>query len=190
MLKKIINANIFINNNSDKKDLYELLLISECEKIYKQNNIFDEKNLILLNNFLINNFNQPINKINIKIIQEEIPVINNFTLKKNIANIFVENYIRKIKKKFSQIMCFLYLEKFNYIDEYYIRELISFLEQIINTDTNNTKINNFLLYCKQELINTLSNQSIIIKINKEQIKEIFNLLPKVKENIKKNRNTQ
>ena len=185
LLKKIINSSIFINNNSDKKDLYELLLISECEKIYKQNNIFDEKNLILLNNFLINNFNQPINKINIKIIQEEIPVINNFTLKKNITNIFVENYIRKIKKKFSQIMCFLYIEKFNYIDEYYIRELISFLEQIINTDTNNTKINNFLLYCKQELINTLSNQSIIVKINKEQIKKIFNLLPDVKENIKK-----
>ena len=185
LLKKIINANIFINNNSDKKDLYELLLISECEKIFKQNNIFDEKDLILLNSFLINNFNQPINKINIKIIQEEIPVVNNFTLKKNIANIFVENYIRKIKKKFSQIMRFLYIEKFNYIDEYYIGELISFLEQIINTDTNNTKINNFLLYCKQELINTLSNQSIIIKINKEQIKKIFNLLPKVKENIKK-----
>ena len=185
LLKKIINANIFINNNSDKKDLYELLLISECEKIYKQNNIFDEKDLILLNSFLINNFNQPINKINIKIIQEEIPVINNFTLKKNITNIFVENYIRKIKKKFSQIMRFLYIEKFNYIDKYYIGELISFLEQIINTDTNNTKINNFLLYCKQELINTLSNQSIIIKINKEQIKKIFNLLPKVKENIKK-----
>ena len=82
-------------------------------------------------------------------------------------------------------MRFLYLEKFNYIDEYYIRELISFLEQIINTDVNNTKINNFLLYCKQELINTLSNQSIIIKINKEQIKKIFNLLPDVKENIKK-----
>ena len=82
-------------------------------------------------------------------------------------------------------MHFLYLEKFNYIDEYYIRELISFLEQIINTDVNNTKINNFLLYCKQELINTLSNQSIIIKINKEQIKKIFNLLPDVKENIKK-----
>ena len=185
LLKKIINANIFINNNSDKKDLYELLLISECEKIYEQNNIFDEKDLILLNSFLINNFNQPINKINIKIIQEEIPVINSFTLKKNIANIFVKNYIRKIKKNFSQIMHFLYLEKFNYIDEYYIRELISFLEQIINTDTNNTKINNFLLYCKQELINTLSNQSIIIKINKEQIKKIFNLLPDVKENIKK-----
>ena len=185
LLKKIINANIFINNNSDKKDLYELLLISECEKIFKQNNIFDEKDLILLNSFLINNFNQPINKINIKIIQEEIPVINSFTLKKNITNIFVKNYIRKIKKNFSQIMRFLYLEKFNYIDEYYIRELISFLEQIINTDTNNTKINNFLLYCKQELINTLSNQSIIIKINKEQIKKIFNLLPDVKENIKK-----
>ena len=185
LLKKIINANIFINNNSDKKDLYELLLISECEKIFKQNNIFDEKDLILLNSFLINNFNQPINKINIKIIQEEIPVINSFTLKKNIANIFVKNYIRKIKKNFSQIMRFLYLEKFNYIDEYYIRELISFLEQIINTDTNNTKINNFLLYCKQELINTLSNQLIIIKINKEQIKKIFNLLPNVKENIKK-----
>ena len=185
LLKKIINANIFINNNSNKNDLYELLLISECEKIYKQNNIFDEKDLILLNSFLINNFNQPINKINIKTIQEKIPVINNFTLKKNITNIFVKNYIRKIKKKFSQIMRFLYLEKFNYIDEYYIRELISFLEQIINTDTNNTKINNFLLYCKQELINTLSNQSIIIKINKEQIKKIFNLLPNVKENIKK-----
>lgn len=185
LLKKIINANIFINNNSDKKDLYELLLISECEKIYKQNNIFDEKDLILLNSFLINNFNQPINKINVKIIQEEIPVINSFTLKKNITNIFVKNYIRKIKKNFSQIMRFLYLEKFNYIDEYYIRELISFLEQIINTDTNNTKINNFLLYCKQELINTLSNQLIIIKINKEQIKKIFNLLPDVKENIKK-----
>ena len=185
LLKKIINTNILINNNSDKKDLYELLLISECEKIFKQNNIFDEKDLILLNSFLINNFNQPINKINIKIIQEEIPVINNFTLKKNIANIFVKNYIRKIKKNFSQIMRFLYLEKFNYIDEYYIGELISFLEQIINTDTNNTKINNFLLYCKQELINTLSNQSIIIKINKEQIKKIFNLLPDVKENIKK-----
>ena len=185
LLKKIINANIFINNNSDKKDLYELLLISECEKIFKQNNIFDEKDLILLNSFLINNFNQPINKINIKIIQEEIPVINSFTLKKNITNIFVKNYIRKIKKNFSQIMRFLYLEKFNYIDEYYIRELISFLEQIINTDTNNTKINNFLLYCKQELINTLSNQLIIIKINKEQIKKIFNLLPDVKENIKK-----
>ena len=185
LLKKIINANIFINNNSDKKDLYELLLISECEKIFKQNNIFDEKDLILLNSFLINNFNQPINKINIKIIQEEIPVINSFTLKKNITNIFVKNYIRKIKKNFSQIMRFLYLEKFNYIDEYYIGELISFLEQIINTDTNNTKINNFLLYCKQELINTLSNQSIIIKINKEQIKKIFNLLPDVKENIKK-----
>ena len=185
LLKKIINANIFINNNSNKNDLYELLLISECEKIYKQNNIFDEKDLILLNSFLINNFNQPINKINIKIIQEEIPVINNLTLKKNIANIFIKNYIRKIKKNFSQIMRFLYLEKFNYIDEYYIGELISFLEQIINTDTNNTKINNFLLYCKQELINTLSNQSIIIKINKEQIKKIFNLLPDVKENIKK-----
>ena len=185
LLKKIINANIFINNNSNKNDLYELLLISECEKIYKQNNIFDEKDLILLNSFLINNFNQPINKINIKTIQEKIPVINNFTLKKNITNIFVKNYIRKIKKKFSQIMRFLYLEKFNYIDEYYIRELISFLEQIINTNTNNTKINNFLLYCKQELINTLSNQSIIIKINKEQIKKIFNLLPNVKENIKK-----
>ena len=185
LLKKIINANIFINNNSNKNDLYKLLLISECEKIYKQNNIFDEKDLILLNSFLINNFNQPINKINIKIIQEKIPVINNFTLKKNITNIFVKNYIRKIKKKFSQIMRFLYLEKFNYIDEYYIRELISFLEQIINTNTNNTKINNFLLYCKQELINTLSNQSIIIKINKEQIKKIFNLLPDVKENIKK-----
>ena len=185
LLKKIINANIFINNNSNKNDLYELLLISECEKIYKQNNIFDEKDLILLNSFLINNFNQPINKINIKTIQEKIPVINNFTLKKNITNIFVKNYIRKIKKKFSQIMRFLYLEKFNYIDEYYIRELISFLEQIINTNTNNTKINNFLLYCKQELINTLSNQSIIIKINKEQIKKIFNLLPDVKENIKK-----
>ena len=185
LLKKIINANIFINNNSNKNDLYELLLISECEKIYKQNNIFDEKDLILLNSFLINNFNQPINKINVKIIQEEIPVINNLTLKKNIANIFIKNYIRKIKKNFSQIMRFLYLEKFNYIDEYYIGELISFLEQIINTDTNNTKINNFLLYCKQELINTLSNQSIIIKINKEQIKKIFNLLPDVKENIKK-----
>ena len=185
LLKKIINTNILINNNSDKKDLYELLLISECEKIYKQNNIFDEKDLILLNSFLINNFNQPINKINVKIIQEEIPVINNFTLKKNIANIFVKNYIKKIKKNFSQIMRFLYLEKFNYISEYYIGELISFLEQIINTDTNNTKINNFLLYCKQELINTLSNQSIIIKINKEQIKKIFNLLPDVKENIKK-----
>ena len=185
LLKKIINANIFINNNSDKKDLYELLLISECEKIYKQNNIFDEKDLILLNSFLINNFNQPINKINVKIIQEEIPVINNLTLKKNIANIFIKNYIKKIKKNFSQIMRFLYLEKFNYIDEYYIRELISFLEQIINTDANNTKINNFLLYCKQELINTLSNQLIIIKINKEQIKKIFNLLPDVKENIKK-----
>ena len=185
LLKKIINANIFINNNSDKKDLYELLLISECEMIYKQNNIFDEKDLILLNSFLINKFNQPINKINVKTIQEEIPVINNLTLKKNIANIFVENYIKKIKKNFSQIMRFLYLEKFNYIDEYYIRELISFLEQIINTDVNNTKINNFLLYCKQELINTLSNQSIIIKINKEQIKKIFNLLPNVKENIKK-----
>ena len=185
LLKKIINSSIFINNNSDKKDLYELLLISECEKIYKQNNIFDEKDLILLNSFLINNFNQPINKINIKIIQEEIPVINSFTLKKNITNIFVKNYIRKITKNFSQVMRFLYLEKFNYIDEYYIRELISFLEQIINTDVNNTKINNFLLYCKQELINTLSNQSIIIKINKEQIKKIFNLLPDVKENIKK-----
>ena len=185
LLKKIINTNILINNNSDKKDLYELLLISECEKIFKQNNIFDEKDLILLNSFLINNFNQPINKINVKIIQEEIPVINSFTLKKNITNIFVKNYIRKIKKNFSQIMRFLYLEKFNYIDEYYIRELISFLEQIINTDTNNTKINNFLLYCKQELINTLSNQLIIIKINKEQIKKIFNLLPDVKENIKK-----
>ena len=185
LLKKIINTNILINNNSDKKDLYELLLISECEKIYEQNNIFDEKDLTLLNSFLINNFNQPINKINVKIIQEEIPVINNLTLKKNIANIFVENYIRKIKKNFSQIMRFLYLEKFNYISEYYIGELISFLEQIINTDTNNTKINNFLLYCKQELINTLSNQLIIIKINKEQIKKIFNLLPDVKENIKK-----
>ena len=185
LLKKIINTNILINNNSDKKDLYELLLISECEKIYKQNNIFDEKDLILLNSFLINNFNQPINKINVKIIQEKIPVINNFTLKKNIANIFVKNYIKKIKKNFSQIMRFLYLEKFNYINEYYIGELISFLEQIINTDTNNTKINNFLLYCKQELINTLSNQLIIIKINKEQIKKIFNLLPDVKENIKK-----
>ena len=185
LLKKIINSSIFINNNSDKKDLYELLLISECEMIYKQNNIFDEKNLILLNSFLINKFNQPINKINVKTIQEEIPVINNLTLKKNIANIFVENYLKKIKINFSQIMRFLYIEKFNYIDEYYIRELISFLEQIINTDTNNTKINNFLLYCKQELINTLSNQSIIIKINKEQIKKIFNLLPDVKENIKK-----
>ena len=185
LLKKIINTNILINNNSDKKDLYELLLISECEKIYKQNNIFDEKDLTLLNSFLINNFNQPINKINVKIIQEEIPVINNLTLKKNIANIFIKNYIRKIKKNFSQIMRFLYLEKFNYISEYYIGELISFLEQIINTDTNNTKINNFLLYCKQELINTLSNQLIIIKINKEQIKKIFNLLPDVKENIKK-----
>ena len=185
LLKKIINTNILINNNSDKKDLYELLLISECEKIYKQNNIFDEKDLTLLNSFLINNFNQPINKINVKIIQEKIPVINNFTLKKNIANIFVKNYIKKIKKNFSQIMRFLYLEKFNYINEYYIGELISFLEQIINTDTNNTKINNFLLYCKQELINTLSNQLIIIKINKEQIKKIFNLLPDVKENIKK-----
>ena len=185
LLKKIINTNILINNNSDKKDLYELLLISECEKIYKQNNIFDEKDLTLLNSFLINNFNQPINKINVKIIQEEIPVINNLTLKKNIANIFIKNYIKKIKKNFSQIMRFLYLEKFNYISEYYIGELISFLEQIINTDTNNTKINNFLLYCKQELINTLSNQLIIIKINKEQIKKIFNLLPDVKENIKK-----
>ena len=185
LLKKIINSSIFINNNSDKKDLYELLLISECEMIYKQNNIFDEKDLILLNSFLINKFNQPINKINVKTIQEEIPVINNLTLKKNIANIFVENYLKKIKRNFSQIMRFLYLEKFNYIDEYYIRELISFLEQIINTDVNNTKINNFLLYCKQELINTLSNQSIIIKINKEQIKKIFNLLPNVKENIKK-----
>ena len=185
LLKKIINSSIFINNNSDKKDLYELLLISECEMIYKQNNIFDEKDLILLNSFLINKFNQPINKINVKTIQEEIPVINNLTLKKNIANIFVENYLKKIKINFSQIMRFLYLEKFNYIDEYYIRELISFLEQIINTDVNNTKINNFLLYCKQELINTLSNQSIIIKINKEQIKKIFNLLPDVKENIKK-----
>ena len=176
ILNNIININGQLTGGKICLDSYlDIVFYKELSRVIpaiSENNI---KNIFYY-------FNTPVNIFKFSDFVSNINHDLDANTRKKIVDIFIKNYIKKIKYKFSSVMSILHRNKFNYVDERYIEKLFLFIHEIRNVSSGNKHIDSFLYFCKKEISKTLTNVDIIKHLSVDNYKKIISIFPEIKNN--------